>query len=166
MFHAILIDFWQDQMAYPDMRKAAMKEYETKYGENDRAVDCVVVENKASGQSLIQDLRRTGMNVIEYNPSSREDKLQRAHLVSHLVKDGYVWLPESRQPSRRGMPCDWANTLVEQATFFPHTPNDDAVDSMVAFLSQLSKMGYMRSSGLPEKESFWKRGMKGKTVYG
>lgn len=158
MFHAMLIDFWQDQLSYPDMRTAALKEYQTKYGEADRAVDMVIVEKKASGQSLIQDLRRAGVMVRDFEPGN-QDKIQRAHLVSHLVKDGFVWLPESRNRQRKGKPCDWCNELVEQLCYFPSSSHDDGVDSVVQFLTIMSRMGYVRSSGLPKKESFWRRNM-------
>ena len=158
-YAAILIDFWQDQISYPDMRSAAMREYETKYGADDRGVDLVVVEKKASGQSLIQDLRRAGINVKDYDPGSM-DKVQRAHLVSHLVKDGCIYLPESQRANRKGLPCDWANDLLEQACYFPNSKNDDAVDSMVQFLSVMSKIGYMKSASLPPKQSYWRRQMK------
>ena len=163
MFHAMLIDFWQDQISYPDMRQAAMKEYQTKYGQDDRPVDLVIVEKKASGQSLIQDLRRSGIAVKDFEPG-QADKVQRAHLVSHLVKDGYVWLPESRNRQRKGQPCDWCNELLEQLCYFPNAAHDDGVDSVVQFLTTMGKIGYVRSVGLPPKESYWKKQMK--TVYG
>ena len=162
-YSALLLDTWQDQIAYPDMRRECMKEYETKYGENDRAVDMVVIEKKASGQSLIQDMRRSGVNVIEFEPGAI-DKVQRAHLVSHLVHDGYVWVPESGRRDRKGKPMDWATELIDQLCLFPHSTHDDLTDSTVAFLTKLSKMGMLKSSGLPPKESYWKRQMK--TVYG
>ena len=169
MYHAIMIDCWQEQIAYPDMRVKAMKEYQTKYGEGDKSVDMVIIEKKASGQSLIQDLRRSGVNVKEFEPG-QSDKVQRAHLVSHLVHDGYLWMPESRRRDRKGQPCDWANELVEQMVYFPNSKNDDYVDTVVQFLTVMAKMDYVKSVGLPEKQSYWRRTMRppqgGGGVYG
>lgn len=165
IYSALLLDFWQDQINFPDMRKAAMREYETKYGSDDRAVDLVVIEKKASGQSLIQEMRVAGIATYSFEPGT-SDKIQRANLISHLVKDGLVWLPESHKPSRIGKPCDWALPLLDQACYFPNAPHDDAVDSMVQFLTYLSKAGWMRGSTLPARDSYWKRNMKSTTVYG
>lgn len=165
IYSALLLDFWQDQINFPDMRKAAMREYETKYGENDRSVDIVIIEKKASGQSLIQEMRVAGITVYAFDPGS-SDKVQRAHLVSHLVQTGLVWLPESHKPTRVGQPCDWAVPLLDQACYFPNAPHDDAVDSMVQFLTYMAKAGWMRGSTLPPRESYWRRNMNKTTVYG
>ena len=53
---------WYDRVTYPELRKIAQESY------HDYEPDAVLIEKKASGQSLIQDLRMAGVPVIEYMP--------------------------------------------------------------------------------------------------
>ena len=79
IWNAIALDCWYDRVAYPDLRREAQdayKEYEP---------DAVLIEKKASGQSLIQDLRMAGVPVLEYMPD--RDKEARAHAASALLED-------------------------------------------------------------------------------
>ena len=79
IWNAIVLDCWYDRVAYPDLRREAQdayKEYEP---------DAVLIEKKASGQSLIQDLRIAGIPVLEYLPD--RDKEARAHAASALLED-------------------------------------------------------------------------------
>ena len=45
-----------------------------------------MVEKKASGQSLIQDMRRAGLPVMEYNPD--RDKVSRVYAASPIMEAG------------------------------------------------------------------------------
>jgi predicted phage terminase large subunit-like protein len=165
-YSAILWDAWADQIAYPDMRNKAIKEYSTKYGPNERRPDIVLIEEKASGQSLIQDLRRAGIPVRAYNPG-RQDKVQRAHTVSHLVKDGLIYIPESRQAKNAGQFMTWAVEFIEQLVFFPNSKNDDYVDSFVQFLALMRDTGWMNSARAESDEiSYWRRLQKKQAPYG
>jgi len=166
-YGAILWDAWADQIAYPDLRKKAIKEYGTKYGPNERRPDIVLIEEKASGQSLIQDLRRAGIPVRAWNPG-RQDKTQRAHTISHLVKDGLIYIPESQQSARSGQFMTWANEMIEQLVFFPNVRNDDYVDSFVQFISLMRDTGWMTSQRAESGElTYWRRLMKkGQGAYG
>lgn len=165
VYSALLLNCWDDKIGFPDLRKMAINDFQTKeYGSNGRKADGILVENKASGISLIQELRRASLPVYEFDPKGA-DKLQRAHLVSHLVKDGYVWIPQTRRVTGKGCPVSWAEKWFEQMCYFgPDTLDDgskkDYVDSTTQFLSFMSKTGWMRSSGLPQKESYWRRQMK------
>lgn len=168
-YSALLLDCWDDKIGFPDLRATTIKEFDKEYGVNNKKADGILVENKGSGISLIQELRRADIPVYGYDPG-RADKLQRAHLVSHLVKDGYVWIPETRRHNAPGCPVSWAEKWFEQISYFgPDTLEDgskkDYVDTTTQFLSFMSKTGWMRSSGLPPKESYWKRTMQ-KPHYG
>jgi phage terminase large subunit-like protein len=172
-YSALLLDCWDDKIGFPDLRKRVIAEFSTKYGTNDKTADAVLVENKGSGISLIQELRRAQIPVYGFDPGGA-DKLQRAHLVSHIVAGGYVWIPQTRRSGHGGIPldqpCDWAKKWYDQLSYFgPDTLEDgskkDYVDSTTAFLSFMSKCGWMKTSGMPEQPTYWQRQSK-RVIYG
>ena len=58
----ILLERWKDRVAFPDLRELADKHYK------EYLPDRVLIEKKASGHSLIQEMRR---NSVPVSPSSR-----------------------------------------------------------------------------------------------
>jgi predicted phage terminase large subunit-like protein len=109
----ILLSSKRDRLEYPELRSLAQKMYD-KY-----KPDAVIVEKKASGQSLIQDLRRAGLPVIEYNPD--KDKVARVNACTPILESGRVWIPEN---------TSFADELVSEASSFPYAAHDDQVDAM------------------------------------
>ena len=84
----------------------------------------MLIEAKASGLPLSQELRRTGIPVVNYSPGGRnraQDKVARANAVSPVFEAGFVWAPDE----------DWAVEVVEEMAEFPYGENDDLVDSAV-----------------------------------
>ena len=136
----MLIDSWEDYLAYPDLRPKIIDEYGSIYGEPGKKVDLVLVEDKASGISIIQDLQRANVPVRAYNPG-RADKTQRLHLVANIIAHGRVYIPES--VVHRGQPRDWAEPLVSQVCSFPEAEHDDLTDTMSQALRLLRDMGFL-----------------------
>ena len=136
----MLIDCWEDYLAYPDLRPKIIDEYGSIYGEPGKKVDLVLVEDKASGISIIQDLQRAQVPVRAYNPG-RADKTQRLHLVANIIAHGRVYIPES--VVHRGQPRDWAEPLVSQVCSFPEAEHDDLTDTMSQALRLLRDMGFI-----------------------
>ena len=156
-FRAILCDAWSEHLAYPDLRERAMREFQVKYGPNERRPDIVLIEDKGSGITLRQDLQRAGIPVRKYNPG-KADKTQRAHTVSHLVKDGALWIPESSNPKRKGQFRDWAEPMIEELCYFPNVTHDDYTDTVTQFLALMRDMSYMQGAEIKEEEtSYWRR---------
>jgi len=90
----------------------------------------VLVEDAASGQSLIQALKsETRLPILPVKPQG--DKVSRAHAVSPLVESGRVCIPT-------GAP--WLNDFFEEVISFPAAPHDDMVDAFTQAL------GYLRGS--------------------
>jgi predicted phage terminase large subunit-like protein len=147
----MIIDAWQERMQYPDLRKKVQEEYEVSYGadsESDagefvkgKRVDLILVEDKASGISLIQDMQRAHLPVRAYNPG-RADKVQRLSIVANIIAHGRVWIPESSV--RRGYVRDWAEGFVSQICSFPEATHDDYVDACTQALR------YLRDAGMLE----------------
>lgn len=125
MMNAMILDCWTKHMEYPELRKEAQEEYKSRYGDNEQRVDLVLIEEKGSGITLIQDLQRTGINIRPYNPG-RADKWQRLHSISHLLEQGLLWIPESN--ASPGDFMKWAWPYVDQMISFPNAEHDEYVD--------------------------------------
>lgn len=159
-FSIMVLDCFMEKISYPNLRDEVLKQFDNKYGANEKSVDGIIVENKASGSALIPELRRAGIPVYPYNPGTL-DKTSRANLVSHLVRDGYLWIPESRNIRRKGYPMSWLSKWHEQMLYFPNVAHDDGVDATVQALTVLDKAGFLRGKVAPPREpNYWqKRGV-------
>ncbi len=108
----ILLSNVRGRMEYPELRLTAQNLYEK------HKPDMVLIEKKASGQSLIQDLRRAGLPILEYTPD--RDKVSRVNAATPLLESGRVWIPNK----------EWAQELVMESGGFPNARHDDQVDAM------------------------------------
>lgn len=61
----ILLDAWSGRKEFPDLKKFALEYYE------EWDPDMVIIEKKAAGAPLIQELRNIGVPVQEYSPSRK-----------------------------------------------------------------------------------------------
>lgn len=146
----MLIDAWSEHIQYPMLRARLVKEYnETRYGENEIKANLVLIEEKGSGISLVQELRGTGIPVTPYNPG-RPDKAQRLHMVSNLIYNGLMYIPESTVIRREFV--SWALPMVEQLCCFPLVDNDDYVDTTTQLLKLLSDQKWLVVDFLDEDD--------------
>jgi predicted phage terminase large subunit-like protein len=81
----------------------------------------VIVEAKANGEALIDDLRGEIPGIVGWNPDKFGDKVQRAWAAQPLQEAGQLWLPK-----RASWLDDWRSELAA----FPHGRWDDRVDAM------------------------------------
>src|SRR5215469_4973291 len=56
--------------------------------------DYLLIENKGTGQPLVQELLRAGIFAQEANPHRGSDKHIRTNAVADLFKSGLVWAPD------------------------------------------------------------------------
>ena len=132
--NVMLIDAWDEHLSYPELRKRAIKDWTTEYGgmseksayTKARKPDRVLVEAKASGQSLLQDLRLAKVPAVGYNPGMA-DKISRAHQAAPTLELGLLWIPESGK--NRGQMVSWAQPFLKQLAKFPVAEHDDYVDT-------------------------------------
>lgn len=132
----LVLDCWAEQITYPTLRKRVLRDWGAFYGGDDKGrkgsrADVLLVEDKASGQSLIQDLHQANIPALAYNPG-RADKVERAHLVAPLFELDVVWVMESTK--RPGQFISWAKPLVDQSGKFPKGDHDDLVDTLTQAL--------------------------------
>jgi predicted phage terminase large subunit-like protein len=120
--NAYLLDLWRERVDYPDLRRAVHRlneEYST-------AV--LLIEDKGSGTSLMQDLRSENKAPIPINPEG--DKITRLAAVSVQFESGAIWFP-------KGAP--WLNSLKAELLGFPNVKHDDQVDSISQALSWIKR---------------------------
>jgi predicted phage terminase large subunit-like protein len=130
----LLLDAWDEHLSYPDLRAKAIKEWTSEYGGSNKTnpwakpkrPDRVLVEAKASGQSLLQDLRLARVPAVGYNPYG-SDKVSRAHQAAPTLELGLLWIPESAK--NPGQPVSWAAAFLAQVGKFPVAAHDDYVDT-------------------------------------
>ena len=135
--NAIVLDMWYDRVTYPELRRIAQDSY------YEYEPDAVLIEKKASGQSLLQDLRMAGIPVLEYSPD--RDKEARAHASSALLEDGRIWFPSNKK---------WAKNLIDICAAFPAGDNDDIVDTCTQAWLRLRKGWFVTHSQDYEDEDY------------
>ncbi len=145
--HVMLIDAWDEHLAYPDLRAKAIKQWGTEYGgmskdspfSRKKRPDRILVEAKASGQSLLQDLRLAKVPAIPYNPGNA-DKVSRAHQAAPTLELGLVWIPESKKTP--GHAVSWAQPFIKELSKFPVGAHDDYVDTFTQAIIYLKNDGF------------------------
>ena len=86
----------------------------------------IYVEPKASGKSIVQQMKRnTGLNIIEDKPPT-QDKISRVNSVSAIIEAGRVCLMDGR----------YVTDLLEECAAFPNAAHDDRVDTLVMALDK------------------------------
>ena len=99
-------------------------------------VDRLIIEAKASGQSVAQELRRlfqgTGKFGIDtVDPTRYGDKVARVHSIQHLFADKMIYAPDRA----------FADTVINQCAVFPKG-HDDLVDTVSQALRYLRDAGF------------------------
>ena len=119
----ILLGNVKERFEYPDLRRTAQYLYQK------HRPDVCIIEKKASGQSLLQDMRLAGLPVLDYLPD--RDKVSRVYAATPLMESGRVYIPKGKE---------WAKDLFDEALAFPNGAHDDQVDAMTMAIH------YMRDS--------------------
>ena len=139
----MLLDSWAEHLGYPALRRKVIEEWHSIYGKTSsrkgKKTDAVLVEKKASGQSLLQDLRASNIPAIPYDPGS-VDKINRAHQVAPILELDCIWVPESsKEPGR---PVTWARPFLLQCEQFPNAEHDDYVDTLSQAMILMRDQGW------------------------
>jgi predicted phage terminase large subunit-like protein len=124
-----VLDVVRERLEFPDLKRLARDLF------NRWRPSVVLVEDKASGQSLVQELGRPS----EHDPSRcprlpvlavkvEQDKVSRATAVTPYVEAGMVHLPES---------APWVADWIEEHAVFPNGAYDDQVDTTSMALGRL-----------------------------
>lgn len=148
--HIILLDAIKGRWSFPDLKKRAIEYYK------EWEPDACLIEKKAAGAPLIQELRAMGMAISEFSPSrgktgTSNDKVVRLNAVSDMFSSGRVWAPDSR----------WAREVIEEVAAFPAGDHDDYVDTCTQALMRMRQGGFIRlPSDEPEEPKYWRSSRK------
>ena len=146
---ALLLDAWSDHLEYAALRERVRKDWKAKYGGKDgddlnpgRRADAVLVENKGSGISLIQELRSARIPALSYNPG-KADKWSRAQQVLPLYELNCFYIIESKVEP--GQAISWARPFLKELTLFgPSTvKGDDFVDTFTQMAIYARDSGFL-----------------------
>ena len=127
----MLIDAWQEKLAIHELvKKVATTAKNFK-------IDKLLIEAKASGISVDQELRRLyGHELwgVQLSNPKRLDKVARLHSVSHLFAEGMIYAPEKA----------FAEMVIRQVSTFPKAKHDDLVDTVSQALRHLRELGMLQ----------------------
>lgn len=153
---ALLLDAWAEKMSYPKLRKKAMADWKAEYGgvkddpmKPSRRPDVILVEEKGSGISLLQDMRLANLPVKGYNPG-KADKIARAHMAAPLLEADLFYVLESKKDP--GKPVTWARPLITQCEEFPNGEHDDLVDTFTQATIYLRDAEFLELEAVPFDE--------------
>jgi predicted phage terminase large subunit-like protein len=113
-----LLDLLRRRMEYPELKREVRAQYER------FRPSVVLIEDKASGTQLIQELIHEGLYAVtRYQPQT--DKVMRMHAQTAIIENGFVHLPDA---------APWLAQYLHELTVFPHGKHDDQVDSTAQLL--------------------------------
>jgi predicted phage terminase large subunit-like protein len=108
-----LLHVFRERMAYPDLKRAVRRQNDI------HRPDVILIEDKASGTQLIQEMIEEGVHSVQKVKPER-DKVMRMHAQTALIENGFVYLP---------VEAHWLPEYVHELTTFPRGKYDDQVDS-------------------------------------
>ncbi len=114
-----LLDVFRKQLIFPDLIK------NVRVHSDHWKPQHILIENKGSGQSLIQELKREHhMPVKAIDP--KHDKITRMRTATPVIENGRVFLPKQ---------AIWLDEYKMELSRFPRGRHDDQVDATSQFLN-------------------------------
>lgn len=129
----MLMNAWQERLELHDLVQRVAKTCK------DMKVDRLLIEDKAAGHSVAQELRRLfgyeDFAVQLVNPGAL-DKVARVYSVQHLFAEGMIHAPDRQ----------WAEMVIGQCSTFPRGKHDDLVDTVSQALTHLRQLRMLTRS--------------------
>ena len=121
--HLFLLGVFRRRLEYPALKRA-VRAQQSLFEATE-----VLIEDKASGTQLIQELIEDGCHgVTRYQPTG--DKIMRLHAQTAMIDSGFVHIPET---------APWLAEYLHEMVVFPKGKHDDQVDSTAQFLDWFKK---------------------------
>ena len=159
----MLVDAWTDHLELNELVRRTLHTCirdKTNYGKDLEGlprypVDTLVIEGKASGLSVQQEITRllsqgVGRTLfVEMLPAKllRDDKLSRLVSVSHLFENDIIWAPDK----------EFASKVIDQVGNFPFAGHDEFVDCISMGLRWFRDRGFA-----PTREELFEEGEREK----
>jgi hypothetical protein len=132
--HIILLGYWQDKVSAVDLMDIIVHGYVGEDGQRRPShcalfkPDLILVEKRASGIQLIQEMKRKRVPVRAWLPKGKpgsKGKLPRAHAIAVILEQGSVWY----------VPGPKTDLLLDQCAAFPYGTSDDGTDTVTMSLA-------------------------------
>ena len=114
-----LLNVFRKKLSFPELKRAVGEQNEL------FRPQVILIEDKASGTQLIQELIASGMSQVRgVKPDG--DKIMRLHAQTATIENGFVHLPDE---------AHWLADYIAELTAFPASRHDDQVDSTAQALA-------------------------------
>ena len=132
----LLVHVWRKRVEFPELLHA-MHELAEQFHP-----DAIWIEDKASGQSAIQELRRSRLPVSALDVD--RDKVARARAAAPTAEAGKIWIMRD---------APWARLYLDELCNFPKSEFSDQVDSTTQFINWAKgSLGWSRSQREAEEK--------------
>lgn len=131
--HVVLMYAWTERLEFHELVKRVAETCEM------MQVDRLLIENKATGISVEQEMRRSyGFKpwAVHLIDPKNQDKLARLYSVQHLFSEGMIWAPDKQ----------WAEEVIRQCASFPKGAHDDLTDTTSQALRHMRECGLLERS--------------------
>jgi phage terminase large subunit-like protein len=157
---AMLMSCWQKRLPLSELVAEVLK------GCRKLKVHRVLIENKGSGISVLQEIKRLTRDeefAIQGVDPQGMDKIARGNALSHLwgeeqadgsVRKGVVWVPAQTQENGAVWPRDWAELCMSQMASFPKGKHDDIPDAVCQALKWLRDRELLKKSSEVQMEEY------------
>jgi predicted phage terminase large subunit-like protein len=115
-----LLDVFRRQMEFPELKHMVRHLAEA------WNADIVLVEDKASGTQIIQEMRADRFSKVQPAPRQDGDKQMRTLVQTASIASGYMMIPVA---------APWLDVYIHELTSFPNSKYADQVDSTVNMLA-------------------------------
>ena len=123
-----LLNVFREKLEFPELKDEILRQaqyYKPHF---------IGIEDKASGQSAIQELSRT--NELPVKPEAinvTSDKEARVNAITPILRNEGLKVPSDAY---------WLDDLLDECSLFPQAPHDDQVDSLSMGLNYMRESGY------------------------
>lgn len=139
-----VLDVYRARLEFPDLERALQDQHLAWSTRFPGTPLSVLVEDKGSGQSLIQAARRwphRNINVIPVSASRPNEKMQRVNEVSPTIEAGRVRLPAQ---------AHWLEDALTEWTSFPFGAHDDMTDALTMAIARADGIGHESSVAIDQ----------------
>lgn len=125
-----ILEIVHGKWEYPELKEQAINVYNRwQRDKRSTSASSFLIENKASGQQLIQDFKRIGLPIKPIDVT--KDKLTRVEEVLDFIANGNVLLPENEAYSNNKVLLAECEAFTRDLT----QPHDDIVDTLVHLIN-------------------------------
>jgi predicted phage terminase large subunit-like protein len=124
---------WQDRLELHELTQKVAKTC------RDLDVNVLLIENKAAGISVAQELKRLFWNenfMVQLVDPKGQDKTARLHSVVPIFAENMIYAPNRK----------WAEMVIRQVGEFPKGKHDDLVDTVSMAIKHLREIGLLTRS--------------------